>query len=227
MLLCCCAYRALIITTGLDAAAFETLLESFKPVWLSHTPRSDNFNRVTGVTLLKSRRGRPRVLDAAGGLAIVLHWLRSKCSFCDLCFVFGTVPSCTNIWVQFGLICLYVVLPKLDAARVHWPRNSDEVRLFCAAIATRCPHLKDCWGMLDGLNLRTVNSTDEARQNAAYNGWLHGCFVSSLFVFTPDGCIAWYITNAPGSWHDSHMAAQVIAHLCMNFLYELIEFLSY
>ena len=103
MLLCCCAYRALIITTGLDAAAFETLLESFKPVWLSHTPRSDNFNRVTGVTLLKSRRGRPRVLDAAGGLAIVLHWLRSKCSFCDLCFVFGTVPSCTNIWVQLLL----------------------------------------------------------------------------------------------------------------------------
>ncbi len=40
-------------------------------------------------------------------------------------------------------------------------------------------------------------------QNAYYNGWLSGTFCSSVFVFTPDGCIAFAGINYPGSWHDS------------------------
>lgn len=198
--------RALIMTTGLNRDGFERLLGVFGPLWTGHSPLCRGYNTVSGIRPIRSKRGRPRSLDPAGGLAIVLHFMRTTATISQLCLVFGTVPSVTSLWIQFGLIILLHTLRKEIQARVHWPKNAQEVAMFARVIATRCPHLLNCWGMLDGLNLRCLNSTDPERQNASYNGWLHGCFCSSLIVFTPDGCICWFITNAPGSWHDSQMA---------------------
>jgi hypothetical protein len=39
-----------------------------------------------------------------------------------------------------------------------------------------------------------------------YNGWLHGHFVSNVFVFAVDGTIRICRLNAPGSMHDSTIA---------------------
>jgi hypothetical protein len=39
-----------------------------------------------------------------------------------------------------------------------------------------------------------------------YNGWLHGHFVSTVFVFAVDGTIQICGLNAPGSMHDSTIA---------------------
>ena len=43
-------------------------------------------------------------------------------------------------------------------------------------------------------------------QNAYYNGWLSGCFASSLFVYDSFGLIIYAYLNAPGTQHDSTLA---------------------
>jgi hypothetical protein len=39
-----------------------------------------------------------------------------------------------------------------------------------------------------------------------YNGWLHGYFISNVFVFAVDGTIRICGLNDPGSMHDSTIA---------------------
>ena len=39
-----------------------------------------------------------------------------------------------------------------------------------------------------------------------FNGWTHGHYVNSLFLFVPDGKIRGCVLNAPGTFHDSTMA---------------------
>lgn len=152
----------------------------------------------------KRASGRPRLLSAPSGMALTLHWLRSKCSMATLAMVFGLTPTGVSVWTQFGLLCLYYVTGRMAQAAVIWP-NETELKLYARVIQTRCPDLDATWGMIDGLNLQVRESTDALEQNANYNGWLHGCFTSSLLIFTPDGCIAWYACNAPGSWHDARL----------------------
>ena len=64
-------------------------------------------------------------------------------------------------------------------------------------------------GFVDGLNLLMQDPGDPLMQNAFYNGWKCACFASQLLVFAPDGTIIFAIFNAPGSWHDSHMAKRL------------------
>jgi hypothetical protein len=69
------------------------------------------------------------------------------------------------------------------------------------------PHLHDSWGAIDGLNLPVLEPSDPDLQNAYYNGWLSGCYVSGVFLFAFDGTIRWWRHNCPGSWHDAKIAA--------------------
>jgi len=54
-----------------------------------------------------------------------------------------------------------------------------------------------------GLNLAIQEPACPLQQNAFYNGWLGGCYASSVYVFAPDGKIVWARGNFPGSFHDS------------------------
>ena len=56
---------------------------------------------------------------------------------------------------------------------------------------------------LDGLKLRIESTTCPIRQNAFYNGWTCGHYISNIFVFALDGKIVAMVINAPGSFHDS------------------------
>jgi hypothetical protein len=87
-------------------------------------------------------------------------------------------------------------------ARVKWP-SPGRMEILAAKIQHSQPHLKGCFGFVDGLNIAIQNPRDEVAQNAYYNSWLDGTFCSNVFVFDPTGCIIWYRINSPGSWHDS------------------------
>ncbi|KAK0558788.1 hypothetical protein OC861_006830 [Tilletia horrida] len=78
---------------------------------------------------------------------------------------------------------------------------------MAAAVKVREPLLDGVFGFVDGLNLRTYEPGDTDEQNAYYNGWLGHTCCSQVLVFLANGEIAWVCFNAPGSWHDSKIAA--------------------
>ena len=47
-------------------------------------------------------------------------------------------------------------------------------------VKTRCPDLDKTWGMIDGLNLGCLNSTNEVLQNSSYT--TDGCTALLLVV---------------------------------------------
>ena len=47
-------------------------------------------------------------------------------------------------------------------------------------------------------------------QSQYYNGWKHDHYVTSVFVFAPDGKIVAMTVNGPGVLHDSDMKKWVI-----------------
>ena len=65
---------------------------------------------------------------------------------------------------------------------------------------------KDVWEAADGLKLLIQSTEDEGKQNKNYNGWTHGHYINSVFIFAPDGKIRVCLLNAPGTFHDSTMA---------------------
>ncbi len=132
-------HRAYVLTCGLTVASFESLLERFQPIWSAFTPCTNRFDRVSGVKRVTSRRGRPRTLDAAGGLAITLHWLRSKCHLWCLCLIFGTTPSVTAVWVQYGLLVLSRLLRRVLSPVMWLPSMPSCTVLLCCLPCCGCP----------------------------------------------------------------------------------------
>jgi hypothetical protein len=59
---------------------------------------------------------------------------------------------------------------------------------------------------MDGLKLYLQQSGKTEIQARFYNGWTHGHYVTSVFVFCPDGTIPIAFFNVPGSVHDSQVA---------------------
>ena len=62
------------------------------------------------------------------------------------------------------------------------------------------------WATMDGLKLYIQKPSDEKTQARFYNGWTHGHYVTSVFVFAPDGTTVFAFYNLPGSIHDSQTA---------------------
>ncbi len=59
---------------------------------------------------------------------------------------------------------------------------------------------------MDGLKLYLEQSGDQVIQNMFYNGWIHDHYVSSVFVFRPDGTIPRTAINYPDWLYDSQIA---------------------
>ena len=79
--------RAFIIKMGVDVCTFETLLLPFELVWGSlMIPRSD-------VNPYGAPQPAQRSLDAAGGLALLLHWMSSTMAGCTWQKIFFNYSS--------------------------------------------------------------------------------------------------------------------------------------
>lgn len=112
--------RAFITTMGLDTATFQLLLDSgFEFLWNSTPiPRTDT-----------NTAGEPRLgarsLDAAGGLGLYLHYLRSSMRETGLQLVFALIPSTVSRYLAFARQILLDTLHQCPAARVGWPDDSE------------------------------------------------------------------------------------------------------
>ncbi|KAF8799740.1 hypothetical protein BYT27DRAFT_7227722 [Phlegmacium glaucopus] len=136
-----------------------------------------------------SSHGEPhpgaRSLDEWGALGLILHYLNSTMLGITLQRVFALIPATTSCYITFGLKLIVAHHPQLEGA----------------------------FASIDGLNLPTQTSDDPDIENATYNRWLSEHYISSVIVFSPCGVIIAANFNAPGSWHDSHVAQPIYEKL--------------
>jgi len=193
-----------ITTMGLDVATFDLLLDSgFRQNWMTRTVSRDDVN-----TAGFSRRRR-RLLEASGGLGLVLHYLNSAAEEVELQMIFALTPSSCSRYIRFGLNTLSLTLSKMPAAQIRWP-TERQMQEYSDMIETRHGSiLRGGFGFVDGLNLKVQTSSDPMVENMTYNGWLHGHFISSVIAFAPTGEIIYLVTNCPGSWHDAKIASSL------------------
>ena len=191
---------------GVDVELFNYILGPFSDIFYSHVYCPKTYSlRPNRPTRGQQHRGGARNVDSKLCLAITLLWYRSSSQQHLLSLVSGTVPSCTSWYLSFGNLILQKIWPNIPEARVTFPQPAD-ITTFSKIIATQYPSLPGAFAMVDGLKLMIHTSGDKVTDNAYYNGWTCDHYVSSLFMFVPDGTIAYCVLNCPGSWHDSFVA---------------------
>jgi hypothetical protein len=196
--------QSFITFTGLDYNSFQYLLNKFHPLYNRYLPYVEN-GKVARVTHEGGTHGRPRSLDAASCLGLVLGYTRTRGGLFALQMIFGVSYSVVALFLKFSIRLLYKVLLEEEGAKVQLP-SVEKIAEHQQLIAVNYPALAGSWCVMDGLKLPIQKSRDESIQNAYYNGWLHDHLVGSVFIFAPSGLIVACTLNAPGSWHDSTIA---------------------
>jgi len=177
--------QSLITMTGFDGASFVSLLQKFAPLFDEYTP----FN--TSHILLKqdpSKGGCPRKVCPENCLGLVLVWTRTRGSLTALQLVFGMTCSNLCMYLRFGRRVIVEALKSDPLARIAIPSN-EEIASYKEAVGAIYPLLSDVWSTMDGLKLYLQQSGNTEIQARFYNGWTHGHYVTSVFVFCPDGTI--------------------------------------
>jgi hypothetical protein len=197
--------QALLNATGLSFASFNELLLAFAPYYYGYT-----FDETTGqIRRLKRNNGRIRELPAEGALGLVLVWFRTRGSVArGLQHFFGLTGTRIYNWLRFSRrVLLYALQEQVPASAIKKP-TPEEVDIYASAISTLYPVLQNekIWGAADGIKLSIQGSSDYLKQNRNFNGWYHGHYINSVFVFAADGKIRICSLNSPGTWHDSTIA---------------------
>lgn len=198
----------LISLIGLDYKSFEALHDLFGPYYWRYSPYNTTGNRMRRLPPVapgKIRKGNKRLLTSRACLALVLAWTRTRGALRTLQVMFGTTANPTSLWLRFGKRLLLLLLKQHPLAKVT-PPDAAERTAYKAAISAKYPLLVDVWGSIDGLKIPIEEAWGNEAQGQFYNGWLHGHFLTNLFLFTPDGRIRLAVINAPGSMHDSFLA---------------------
>lgn len=193
--------------TGLDRQAFLDILALFEPLFDAyHINRKTGAIELVELTIHGKKKGRPREISAAGCLCLVLLWYRTTGALSRTHqFFLGSSRTPLSDWLRFGKRVLLSVLQAHPDAMIM-PPTDEEIDQYCAAVVAKFPHAVDIWGAADGVKLSIQGSGDINEQNMFYNGWYHGTFHNSIFVFAPDGRIRLCCFNSPGCWHDSWQA---------------------
>jgi len=129
--------RAFITTMGIDIKTFQLILDAgFEDLWNSTPiPRTDT--NIHGEPRLGARS-----LDAAGGLGLYLHYLRSSMREVGLQLIFALIPSTVSRYLAFARQILLSTLRGYPSSRVTWLDDDklDEMTnlIQVAKIATPC-----------------------------------------------------------------------------------------
>lgn len=196
--------QSLITLTGFDHASFSYLLTRYAPLYDTYSPYSSD-GCIRQLRHDSHVGGRPRSMTAEMSLALSLAWTRTRGSEYVLCMLFGITHSICSLFLRFSRRILLKVLAGDVHAAVRVPTRT-EVSSFQQAVSAKYPALHDVFAVADGLKLHLEQTSDPVLQNAFYNGWTHGHYVSNVLVFTPNGVIVICALNAPGAMHDSLIA---------------------
>ena len=147
--------RAFITTMGVDVKTFEMLLVPFSNLWDMATINRPDVNPHGA-----PQPGR-RLLDAAGGLGLILHWISSTMSAFSLQQIFSITPAVCSRNLQFARSCLLQVLKDLHISRISWPSSEHRCKYYSSLIERKYPLLTKCFAFVDGLNLPVNVAADD------------------------------------------------------------------
>ena len=177
---------------GVPYRTFRSLLRRFSPLY---KPLPVN----------PGRPGRPLIILPHQALAVVMMFYCSKADTKYLGLIHHLTSRRITAVIAKSEPLLHALLRHYPDARIQWP-SLDEQRDAASRIASKFPNVPGRFGFVDGKNLDVLQAGDYEEQNAQYNGWLHGCFVTGVLVFDSDGLLIWAKHNCPGSWNDSEMS---------------------
>ena len=164
---------------------------------------------------LRSKRGRPSILDDRGQLGLFVFFLGSSMSLSQLCMIFGIVPSSASRFINRMLKKVPVKLRKNRFAQIKFPDETEKQK-FALQIANRYPRIQNCIGFMDGLSIHVQCSDDPELQNACYNGYHADTMCNNVFLFGPNGKVLLCAINYPGSWHDSSVCNLMLVTIIEN-----------
>jgi hypothetical protein len=192
----------MITLTGFDVRSFHYLLALFAPVFEEYTPFGDENGFIR---TKKTKRGRPRQIQAIDCLGLLLSWTRTRGSLMSLQLVFGMTHTPLGKYLQFARRIILKVLKKHPLAEIKMP-TMEKLEEYRQAIHRRHPALPNVWGTMDGLKCLIERPGNEITESRFYNGWKSAHFVTSVLCFVPDGTIPAAFFNVPGCTHDSQVA---------------------
>jgi hypothetical protein len=195
--------QAMITLTGFGMESFNYLVNLFAPVYDHYSPYVNKDGYIVRKKSLT--KGRPRMLNPADCLGLVLAWSRTRGSLMVLQLLFGMTMSPVGKYLQFARRILVKILKNDDLAKIKVP-SVQRLEEYRAMIADRHPALDMVWGTMDGLKCRIEKAPDEIVQSRFYNGWKSDHYVCAVLCFVPDGTIATGFYNVPGCCHDSTIA---------------------
>jgi hypothetical protein len=178
----------------------------FTPLFYSNSPylREEDEGAISAVND-KETRGRPRAINAAACLGLVLYWTRTSCHIWTLAQFFGLTASPCCLWLRFGKRLLLNILAQREDAQIKLPTEA-KLQQYVDCIGNKYPRLTNVAYVGDGLKVLLQKAGDNGKQNAFYSGWKTDHFITNLFVFAPDGTIIMCMLNCPGSLHNSELA---------------------
>lgn len=98
---------------------------------------------------------------------------------------------------------MYVAFKHSDKAEIKFP-TIEKAKEWANIIENYEPRLHGCFGFIDGQLFPLQEHGSDSVQRLYYNGMdcIHS--IKQVTIFGADGTIAGVMTNAPGSYHDSH-----------------------
>ena len=189
--------------TGLDFKTFQWLHGKFERFFNQYSPFIDKKGHIQ--KLKGPKEGKKRIITSRDCLGLNLAWTRTRGSMFVLQIMFGMTETPVSTYLRFGRRILIKILKNEDDAAIRMP-TAEEMEHYKRAIQDRHPILEGVWCSMDGLKLLWESSSDPEEQGDFYNGWTSDHYVTSLFVFCPDGTIPMCCYNVPGLQHDSKIA---------------------
>ena len=206
---------ALITATGFDMSSLSSIFARFAPLFDNNSPFVSDC-----ISPINPKRGRKRKIRHEDCVGLTLMWTRTRGAVTLLQMIFGMTRTNFDLYLKFGIRIMIELYARHPLAKLGLP-TAEKVAEYKEAVAARHPHLQDVCFTMDGLKLYIEKPSDEKTQSRFYNGWTHGHYVTSVFVFAPDGTIVFAFYNLPGCIHDSQTAHMGEIYKKLALVYEL------
>ena len=207
--------QSYITSTGFDYETFENLHQNFKSIFDTYTIMKNN------TIAVRTQRGRPRGITSKLCLALTLYYTRTKGGLWSLQIPFSMSYTSLCRWLKFGQRVIVTILKHDPLAKLR-DRTPEEWESYVSAIGRKHPILgrHRVGATLDGMKMNIESSPHGMVQSMFYNGWMHGHYVTNVFVFGPDGTIIMAAMNAPGCLHDSTITTRARLYEKMQAVFD-------
>jgi hypothetical protein len=126
---------------------------------------------------------------------VCLAWTRTMGSNMVLQIIFGMTATSVSLYLWFGR---RILIEALKRAAIMVP-SVESICTYQATIREKHPALDSVLCCMDKLKLYLQQAGDATTQSNYFNSWTRYHYVTSVFVFCPDGTIPICCYNVPGA----------------------------